>query len=89
MLAIVLVVSAAFIIWLQGKVLGKGHYQIIGGKSFRPMELKLRALRIPMLIFCLLYIAFTIVLPTAVIFLVGGLKTYGLSFTLDNLSLDN
>ena len=88
-LATVLVVSAAFIIWLQGKVLGKGHYQIIGGKSFRPMELKLRALRIPMLIFCLLYIAFTIVLPTAVIFLVGGLKTYGLSFTLDNLSLDN
>ena len=87
-LATVLVVSAAFIIWLQGKVLGKGHYQIIGGKSFRPMELKLRALRIPMLIFCLLYIAFTIVLPTAVIFLVGGLKTYGLSFTLDNLSLD-
>ena len=88
-LATVLIVSAAFIIWLQGKVLGKGHYQIIGGKSFRPMELKLRALRIPLLIFCLLYIAFTIVLPTAVIFLVGGLKTYGLSFSLDNLSLAN
>ncbi len=88
-LATVLVVTAALIIWLQGKILKKGHYQIIGGKSFRPMELKLRALRVPMLIFCLAYIAFTIVLPTAVIFLVGGLKTYGLSFTWENLSLDN
>ena len=28
-------------------------------------------------------------LPTVVIFLVGGLKTYGLSFTPENLSLDN
>lgn len=88
-LATVLIITAAFIIWLQGKVLGKGHYQIIGGKSFRPMELKLRALRMPLLIFCLAYIAFTILLPTAVIFLVGGLKTYGLPFTLENLSLDN
>lgn len=88
-LATVLVISAALIIWLQRKILGSGHYQIIGGKSFRPMELKLRTLRYPLLIFCLLYIAFTILLPTAVIFLVGSLNTYGLSFTLDNLSLDN
>ena len=88
-LATVLVVTAALIIWLQGKILSKGHYQIIGGKSFRPMELKLRALRMPLLILCLAYIAFTIVLPTVVIFLVGGLKTYGLAFTWNNLSLDN
>lgn len=88
-LATVLVGSAALIIWLQGKILGGNSYQIIGGKSFRPMELKLRALRIPLLIICLAYIAFTIVLPTAVIFLVGGLKTYGLAFTWENLSIDN
>ena len=88
-LATVLVVTAAFIIWPQRKILGSGHYQIIGGKSFRPMELKLRGLRYPLLIFCLAYIAFTILLPTAVIFLVGSLKTYGLSFALSNLSLDN
>lgn len=88
-LATVLVVTAAFIIWLQRKILGSGHYQIIGGKSFRPMELKLRGLRYPLLIFCLAYIAFTILLPTVVIFLVGSLKTYGLSFALSNLSLDN
>ncbi|MDR3357723.1 MAG: iron ABC transporter permease [Desulfovibrio sp.] len=88
-LASVLVISAAFIIWLQGKVLGRGRYQIIAGKSFRPVELKLRALRWPMLGFCVLYIGVTIVLPTAVIFLVGGLKTYGLPFVSENLSLAN
>ncbi|GHS87905.1 iron ABC transporter permease [Synergistales bacterium] len=88
-LATVLVITAAFIIWLQGKILTHGHYQIIAGKSFRPMELKLRALKVPLFIFCIAYIAFTIVLPTVVIFLVGGLKTYGLPFTWENLSLTN
>ncbi|MDR3073679.1 MAG: iron ABC transporter permease, partial [Deltaproteobacteria bacterium] len=88
-LASVLVFTAALIIWLQNKILGRGRYQIIAGKSFRPMELKLRGLRVPLLIFCVAYIGFTIVLPTAVIFLVGGLPTYGLPFTLENLSLEN
>ena len=88
-LASVLVVSAALIIWLQNKVQGKGRYQIIAGKSFRPVELKLRGLRAPLFVFCIAYIAFTIVLPTVVIFLVGGLRTYGLPFTWDNLSLAN
>jgi iron(III) transport system permease protein len=88
-LASILVVSAAFIIWMQNRILGKGRYQIIAGKSFRPVELKLRGLRMPLLILCTAYIGFTIVLPTAVIFLVGGLPTYGLPFTWENLSLNN
>lgn len=88
-LSTVLVFTAAFIIWLQNRILAKGRFQIIAGKSFRPMELKLRGLRIPLMIFCILYIAFTIGLPTVVIFLVGGLPTYGLPFTLENLSLEN
>ena len=88
-LATVLVVTAALIMWLQNRVLAKGKYQIIAGKSFRPTELKLRGLRVPMLILCIVYIGLTIVLPTATIFLVGGLKTYGLSFTMENLTWAN
>lgn len=88
-LATVLVLTAALILWLQNRVLSKGRYQIIAGKSFRPTELKLRGLRVPLFIFCLLYIAFTIVLPTATIFMVGALKTYGLPFSLANLTLAN
>ena len=88
-LATVLVITAALILWLQNRVLAKGKYQIIAGKSFRPTELKLRGLRIPMLILCIAYIALTIVLPTATIFLVGGLKTYGLPFDLENMTWAN
>jgi len=88
-LATVLVITAALIMWLQNRVLAKGKYQIIAGKSFRPTELKLRGLRIPMLILCIVYIGLTIVLPTATIFLVGGLKTYGLPFAMENLTWAN
>jgi len=88
-LATVLVIAAALILWLQNHVLRKGRYQIIAGKSFRPTELKLRGLRIPLFLFCAAYIAFTIVLPTVTIFLVGGLKTYGLPFTSANLTFAN
>ncbi len=88
-LATVLVATAALILWLQNKVLNKGRYQIIAGKSFRPSELKLRGLRIPILIFCLIYIGLTIVLPTVTIFLVGGLKTYGLPFSPENFTWEN
>jgi iron(III) transport system permease protein len=88
-LATVLVITAALIMFIQSKVLSRGRYQIIAGKSFRPVETKLRALRIPMLVFCIAYIGFTIVLPTVTIFMVGGLKTYGLPFTAENLTLAN
>lgn len=88
-LASVLVVTAAFILWLQNRVLARGRYQIIAGKSFRPTELKLRGLRVPLLVFCIAYIGFTIVLPTVTIFMVGGLKTYGLPFTAENMTLEN
>src|SRR5512147_1922559 len=70
-LATVLVITAALILWAQNKVLARGRYQIIAGKSFRPTELKLRGLRIPLLILCFLYIGITIALPTATIFAVG------------------
>jgi iron(III) transport system permease protein len=88
-LATVLVITAALIMFIQSKVLSRGRYQIIAGKSFRPVETKLRALRMPMLVFCIAYIGFTIVLPTVTIFMVGGLKTYGLPFTAENLTLAN
>lgn len=88
-LATVLVISAALILWVQNRVLARGKYQIIAGKSFRPSELKLRGWRIPLLVLCFAYIGFTIALPTATIFAVGGLKTYGLPFTAENMTWQN
>ena len=88
-LATVLVITAALILWLQNRILSKGRYQIIAGKSCRPPERTLRGLRIPLLVLCIAYIGFTIVLPTATIFMVGGLKTYGLQFTAENMTWSN
>ena len=88
-LATVLVITAALILWLQNRILSKGRYQIIAGKSFRPTELKLGRWRTPLLIFSCAYIFLTIVVPTVTIFMVGGLKTYGVSFTPENMTWHN
>ncbi len=88
-LSSILIIAAGLILWVQSLVLKAGRFQVIAGKSMRPMLLKLRGLKIPLLIFSILYIAVTVILPTATIFLVGSLKTYGISFTAENMSLDN
>lgn len=88
-LASILVISAGIILYLQSLVLKSGRFQIIAGKSVRPMVLKLRGLRIPLLIVCILYLLITVVMPTVTIFLVGGLKTYGLAIVPDNMTLEN
>ena len=88
-LASILVVSAGIILHLQSLVLKSGRFQIIAGKSVRPMVLKLRRLRIPLLILCILYLLITVVMPTVTIFLVGGLKTYGLAIVPENMTIEN
>ncbi|MCE1197021.1 iron ABC transporter permease [bacterium] len=88
-LSMILVISAALILKLQDFLLKKGQYQIIAGKSMRPMVLKLRGLKIPLLVVSLIYIGVTVVLPTVTIFMVGGLKTYGLPFALKSMTWDN
>lgn len=89
MLSSILVLAAAAILYLQSFVLRSGRFQVISGKSMRPMVLKLRGLKWPLLILSVAYIAITVVLPTLTIFLVGTLKTYGLSFTAENMTLAN
>ncbi len=88
-LSAILVISAALILKLQDILLKKGQYQIIAGKSMRPMVLKLRGLKIPLLVISVIYILVTVVLPTVTIFMVGGLKTYGLTFQLKNMTWGN
>ena len=89
MLSSILVLAAAAILYIQSLVLSSGRFQVISGKSMRPMVLKLRGLKWPLLILSVLYIAITVVLPTVTIFLVGTLKTYGLAFKLENMTFDN
>jgi iron(III) transport system permease protein len=88
-LASILVVAAGIILYLQSLVLKSGRFQIIGGKSMRPTVLKLRGLRIPLLILSIAYIGVTVILPTATIFLAGFLRTYGVSFSAENMTWNN
>ena len=88
-LSVVLVLSAAVILYAQNKVIKSGRVQIIAGKSVRPTVLKLRGLRTPLFIFCCVYLLITVVMPTVTIFLVGFLNTYGLPLALENMSWEN
>ena len=88
-LSVVLVLSAAVILYAQNKVIKSGRFQIIAGKSVRPTVLKLRGLRPPLFIFCCVYLLITVVMPTVTIFLVGFLNTYGLPLALENMSWEN
>lgn len=88
-LSTILVISAALILKLQDLLLKKGQYQVIAGKSMRPVVLKLRGLKYPLLAISIIYIGITVILPTITIFLVGGLKTYGLPFQLKHMTFDN
>ena len=88
-LATILIASAALILYLQRVVLKSGRYSIIAGKSMRPMLMKLRKSKTPVLLLCFLYIFITVIMPTVTIVLVGSLKTYGLPFELKNMTLKN
>ncbi|MDP2791821.1 MAG: iron ABC transporter permease [Rectinemataceae bacterium] len=88
-LSTILVIAAALILKLQDLLLKRGQYQIIAGKSMRPMTLKLRGLKMPLLAVSVVYILVTVILPTVTIFLVGGLKTYGLPIVLKNMTWNN
>ena len=88
-LSVVLVLSAAIILYAQNKVIKSGRFQIIAGKSVRPTVLKLRGLRMPLFVFCCIYLLITVVMPTATIVAVGFLKTYGLPFAWENMTWEN
>ena len=87
MLSAVLVISAGVILYAQSLILKAGRFQVIAGKSMRPVLLKLRGLKLPLLLLSIVYIAVTVLLPTITIFLVGTLKTYGLALKLENMTL--
>jgi len=55
----------------------------------RPMLIKLRRAKLPLLIFTLLILLIIVVAPLIIIIMVGFLKAYGLPFTMANFTLNN
>lgn len=88
-LSILLVAVVVLALALQRRVLRAGRYDIIRGKSMRPMLIKLRGWKVPLLLVCSVFLAITVILPLFTIFGVGFLKAYGVPMRLSNMTLDN
>jgi iron(III) transport system permease protein len=88
-LSILLVAVVVLALALQRRVLRAGRYDIIRGKSMRPMLIKLRGAKIPLLAVCFLFLALVVILPLFIIFAVGFLKAYGMPLRLESMTLDN
>ncbi len=83
-LSILLVIVVMLALWLQKIVLRSGSYDIIKGKSMRPMLIKLRGAKSPLLVISLLSLVVIVVVPLVMIILVGLLRAYGLPLKPEN-----
>lgn len=88
-LSILLVAVVVLALALQRRVLRAGRYDIIRGKSMRPMLIKLRGWKVPLLLVCFVFLVITVILPLFTIFGVGFLKAYGVPMKLANMTLNN
>lgn len=88
-LSIILVVLVSIALYAQNKLLSSGSYDIIKGKSMRPTLIQLRGAKIPLLIVSVVTLLAIVIMPLAMIFLVGFVKAYGLPLTFENFTLAN
>jgi iron(III) transport system permease protein len=88
-LSILLVGVVILALLLQKWVLRSGHFEIIKGKSMRPMLINLRIMKLPLLGVCIAFLLIVVILPLSIIFAVGLLKAYGLPLTPENMTFNN
>lgn len=88
-LSIMLVAVVVIALIIQKKILSSGSYDIIKGKSMRPTLIKLRGARMPLLVLAIATLAVIVIVPLAMIFLVGIVNGYGNELIPENFTLDN
>ena len=88
-LSILLILVVVLALLLQKYILRSGSYDIIKGKSTRPMLIKLRGAKVPLMLISYICLFVIVIMPLAMIILVGFLKAYGLPLTFANFTLDN
>jgi iron(III) transport system permease protein len=87
-LSLVFVAITVAALYLQRAYLARRSYVTLGGKGVRLQPVDLGWLRWPLLLFCVLVFATTILLPYAALVAVSFSKSWGLAFW-QNLTLDN
>lgn len=88
-LSVLLVIVVMLGLILQRVLLRQGSYNIIKGKSMRPMLIKLRGAKYFLLLISFLFLGVVVLVPLVMIFLVGMLKAYGLPLRIENFTLNN
>lgn len=88
-LSMILIVIAIFGLWLQYYLTNKKSYKVITGKSTQKMVVSLGKYRYLITGLVGLFLFLVSVAPVLAIFTTSITKAYGLTPTLDNLSLEN
>ncbi|MBK25653.1 MAG: hypothetical protein CME70_16770 [Halobacteriovorax sp.] len=87
-LSIILLVLAVIVLWANQRLMSKGHFKTVGGKTSRPSLIDLGALRFPMLFAMGLSFLVIFILPLGGILVTALSKVQG-SLTLDNMGFQN
>lgn len=87
-LSIVLLVLAIIVLFLNQRIMSKGHFKTVGGKTSRPSLIDLGAWKLPLLVFLGMSFFVLFLLPLFGVFVTALSKVQG-SFSLDNFGLQN
>lgn len=87
-LSIVLLVLAIVVLFLNQRIMSKGHFKTVGGKTSRPSLIDLGAWKLPLLGFLGMSFFVLFLLPLFGVFVTALSKVQG-SFSFDNFGLQN
>jgi iron(III) transport system permease protein len=88
-LALPLLLVTVALLWLQARLLGRRGYITLTGKGGARRLIRLGWVRWPMLAFCLLVLACSVVLPYFVLFAYATARSWGEPLGAANLTLDH
>ncbi|MBT3584867.1 MAG: iron ABC transporter permease, partial [Halobacteriovoraceae bacterium] len=87
-LSVILLALAIAVLWLNQKLLKKGHFKTVGGKSSRPSLIALNSMQKPLLVILFLLFIVLFVLPFLGILITALSKVQG-RFSFSNLGFQN
>jgi iron(III) transport system permease protein len=88
-MAVPLIMITGLLLIFQFLYLRKKQFTIISGKSSQPMLIRLGLAKWPVLGYCLLIVALSVIIPYFMLLIISLSKIWGAPLTLSNLTLEN
>jgi iron(III) transport system permease protein len=88
-MAVPLIIITGLLLIFQFLYLRKKQFTIISGKSSQPMLIRLGLAKWPVLVYCLLIVALSVIIPYFMLLIISLSKIWGAPLTLSNLTLGN